>query len=171
MLLQPIGSVLGWLHIKWAGPSAAWTGLCCKHPWDRLPQPLFVLSSGIATATFCSFLWNPLYMSYANAAAFFYVHFPGLTSTPPHPHILICRQYLPVLKVSGEVSLLATVHSMSFPVVLHCEDVVSIELVVVFPWFGNRSQEAIWPVFGNTAFVETSLVDQDGVQLNPILFC
>ena len=47
MLLQPTGSVLGWLHIKWAGPSAAWTGLCCKHPWDQLLQPLFVLSSGI----------------------------------------------------------------------------------------------------------------------------
>ena len=38
-----------------------------------------------------------------------------------------------------------------------CEDAVSIQLVVVFPWFGNRSQEAVCPVFGNIAFVEAFL--------------
>ena len=47
VLLQPTVSVLGWLHTEWAGSSAAWTGLCCKHPQDRSPQPPFVLSSGI----------------------------------------------------------------------------------------------------------------------------
>ena len=53
--------------------------------------------------------------------------------------------------------------------VLHCEDVVSIQLVVVFPWFGNRSQEAVGPVFGNMAFVEAFLIDS--VQLSSVLFC
>ena len=50
-----------------------------------------------------------------------------------------------------------------------CEDAVSIQLVVVFPWFGNRSQEAVCPVFGNIAFVEAFLVNS--VQLSPVLFC
>ena len=45
-----------------------------------------------------------------------------------------------------------------------CEDAVSIQLVVVFPWFGNRSQEAVCPVFGNIAFLVNS------VQLSPALF-
>ena len=44
-----------------------------------------------------------------------------------------------------------------------CEDAVSIQLVVVFPWFGNRSQEAVCPVFGNIAFLVNS------VQLSPVL--
>ena len=52
--------------------------------------------------------------------------------------------------------------------VLHCEDAVSIQLVAVFPWFGNRSQEAACPVFGNITFVEAFLVNS--VQLSPILF-
>ena len=50
-----------------------------------------------------------------------------------------------------------------------CKDAVSIQLVVVFPWFGNRSQEAVCPVFGNIAFVEAFLVNN--VQLSPALFC
>ena len=50
-----------------------------------------------------------------------------------------------------------------------CEDEVSIELVMVFPWFGNRSQEAVCPVFGNIVFVEAFLVNS--VQLSPVLFC
>ena len=33
------------------------------------------------------------------------------------------------------------------------EDAVSIQPVMVFPWFGNRSQEAACPVFGNIAFL------------------
>ena len=50
-----------------------------------------------------------------------------------------------------------------------CEDAVSIQLVVVFPWFGNRSQEAVCPVFGNIVFVEAFLVNS--VQLSSVLFC
>ena len=50
--------------------------------------------------------------------------------------------------------------------VLHCEDAVSIQLVVVFPWFGNRSQEAACPILGNIAFVQAFLVDS--VQLSPV---
>ena len=41
--------------------------------------------------------------------------------------------------------------------------------VVVFPWFGNRSQEAACPVFGNIAFVKAFLVNS--VQLKPVLLC
>ena len=43
--------------------------------------------------------------------------------------------------------------------VLHCEDAESVELVVVFHWFGNRFQDAVCPVFGNIAFVDAFLVD------------
>ena len=50
-----------------------------------------------------------------------------------------------------------------------CQDAVSIQLVVVFPWFGNWSEEAVCPVFGNIAFVEAFLVNS--VQLSPVLFC
>ena len=50
-----------------------------------------------------------------------------------------------------------------------CEDGVSTQLVVVFPWFGNRSQEAVCPVFGNIVFVEAFLVNS--VQPSPVLFC
>ena len=44
-----------------------------------------------------------------------------------------------------------------------CEDVVFTR--VVFPWFGNRSQEDVCPVFGNIAFVEAFLLNS--VQLSP----
>ena len=50
-----------------------------------------------------------------------------------------------------------------------CEDAVSSQLVVVFPSFGNRSQEAVCPVFGNITIVEAFLVNS--VQLSPVLFC
>ena len=49
------------------------------------------------------------------------------------------------------------------------EDAVSIQLVMVFLWFGNRSQEAVCLAFGNIAFVEAFLVNS--VQLSPVLFC
>ena len=39
-----------------------------------------------------------------------------------------------------------SMHSISFPSVFYIEDVVSSQLVVVFPWFGNMSQEAVCPV-------------------------
>ena len=76
MLLQPTGSVLGWLHIKWAGPSAAWTGLCCKHQWDRLPQPLFVLSSGTLCICKCSCIF-PCTFSWSDIPP----------TSPPHPDL------------------------------------------------------------------------------------
>ena len=90
-----------------------------------------------------------------------HVHFPGLTP-------LSCREYLPVLEVSGDNFGSNAFHELPNGV-LHCEDAVSIQLVVVFHWFGNRSQEAVGPVFGNMAFVEAFLVDS--VQLSPVLFC
>ena len=46
-LPQSTGQVLGCLQIAWAGPSAGWTGFCCMHHRDRLPQPLLLISSGI----------------------------------------------------------------------------------------------------------------------------
>ena len=46
-LPQSTGPVLGCLQIAWAGPSAGWTGFCCMHHRDRLPQPLLLISSGI----------------------------------------------------------------------------------------------------------------------------
>ena len=47
-------------------------------------------------------------------------------------------------------------HSISFPSVFYIEDVVSSQLVVVFPWFGNISQEAVCPVL---RYVEDFLID------------
>ena len=49
------------------------------------------------------------------------------------------------------------------------EDAVSIQLVMVFLWFGNRSQEAVCLAFGNIALVKAFLVNS--VQLSPVLFC
>ena len=53
--------------------------------------------------------------------------------------------------------------------VLHYEVAVSIQLAVVFLWFGNRSQEAVCSVFGNIAFQKAFLVDS--VQLGLVPFC
>ena len=79
----------------------------------------------------CSFLWNPLYTSDANAALFSHVHFPGLN--PPD-----LRGVYPSARGLWRVSVNNAFHE--FPKsVLHCEDALSIQLVVVFPWFGNRS--------------------------------
>ena len=54
------GSVLGWLHIAWAGPSLAWTGLCRGCPRHRLPQPPFVLSFGIFPTRLMQIVSNPI---------------------------------------------------------------------------------------------------------------
>ena len=88
------------------------------------------------------------------------VHFPGLK--PP----MICSENLPVLEVPGKFPGNSAFHELTNGV--HCEDAVSIQLVVLFPWSGNRSQEAACPVFGNIAFVEAFLVNS--VDLSPILF-
>ena len=53
--------------------------------------------------------------------------------------------------------------------VLNDEVAVSIQLAVVFLWFGNRSQEVVCPVFGNIAFEKAFFVDS--VQLGPVPFC
>ena len=77
---------------------------------------------------------------------------------------MICGEYLPPLEVSGEFTGNNAFHEL-LNGALHCEDAVSIHLVLVFPCFRKRSQEAVCPVFGNTAFVEAFLVDN--VQLSP----
>ena len=99
------------------------------YPRDRLPQPLFVLFSGILRRRHMQMQLH-----------FPHVHFPGLTP-------LSCREYLPVLEVSGDNFGSNAFHELPNGV-LHCEDVVSIQVVVVSPWFGNRPQEAVCPVFG-----------------------
>ena len=66
---------------------------------------------------------------------------------------LICREYLPVLEVTGEFPGNNAFHELPNGVRL-CEYAVSIQLLVVFFLFGNRSQEAVCPVFGNIAFVK-----------------
>ena len=103
-----------WFHIAWTCASAAWTGLCCMHPPDRLPQLLPVLSSGIVRKRHIDI---------------YKCSFPGLPPTPPSPH--------PHPRFAGNISLssgslasfLASVRSMSFPtvfcIVLHSADLVS----------------------------------------------
>ena len=58
---------------------------------------------------------------------------------------------LPVLEVSGKFSGNDVLKALFGD--LHFMDTVSIELAVVLSWFGNRFQEAVWPVFGNVSFV------------------
>ena len=105
---------------------------------------LYASPRSIATATVCSFLWSPSYTLCANAATFSHVHFLGLNP-------LICREYLPVLEVSGEFPDNYSFHELPNGV-LHCEYAVSIQFVVVFPWFGNKFQETVCPLFVNIAF-------------------
>ena len=82
---------------------------------------------------------------------------------PPSPHLPpICREYLPILEVSSEFPGNNAFQELPNGV-LHYEVAVSIL------WFGNRSQEAVCPVFENIAFVKAFLVDS--VQLGPVPFC
>ena len=83
-----------------------------------MPQPLFVFSSEIL---------HTLHLQMQ-------LHFPICL-------FMICREYLPVLEVSGEFPGNNVFHEVPSGV-LHCKNVVSI-WVVVFLWFGNRSQETV----------------------------
>ena len=87
---------------------------------------------------------------------------------PPPPHPMICGENLPLLEVSGEFPGNSAFHELPNGL-LHCEDALSIQLVVGFLSFRKRSQEAVCPVFGNTAFVEAFLIDSE--QFSPVLFC
>ena len=86
--------------------------------------------------------------------------------TPPPPPPLICRE-IPVLLVSGEFPGNNAFQELPYGV-LHCEDAVSIQLVVVFPCFWNRSQDTVCPVFGNITVAEAYLIIS--AQFSPVLF-
>ena len=50
---------------------------------------LYASSRSIAAASVCSFLWNPSYTAYANATAFFHVHFPLVDAVLGCMYVLI----------------------------------------------------------------------------------
>ena len=122
------------------------TQYCMSRSISSLNWTLLYASwRSIATATVCSFLWSLLYTQCANAATFSHVHFLGLKP-------LICTGlYLPVLEVSGEFPDNYAFHELPNGVP-HCEYAVFIQFVVVFPWFGNKFQETVCPLFVNIAF-------------------
>ena len=79
-----------------SAPALLLTQYCMSRSISSLNWTLLYASPrSIATATVCSFLWSPSYTLCANAATFSHVHFLGLNP-------LICREYIPVLEVSGE---------------------------------------------------------------------
>ena len=130
------------------------------HPSEYLPQPLLVLSSRIL----CK---NSMVRFICKGSCIFPCAFSWSEPPLPSSPLLICREYLPVLKVSVEFPGNKSFHEL-LSGVLNCEGAISIQLVVVLPWFGNRFQKAVCPVFRNIAFVGTFLVHT--VQLSPVLF-
>ena len=113
----------------------------------ELPQPLLVLSSGILCA-------NSIVHFICKGSCIF-------------PCAFSWSEPLSVNKVSVKFPGDKAFHEL-LSGVLNCEAVVSVQLVVVLPCFGNRFQKAVCPVFRNIAFVGTFLVDT--VQLSPVLF-
>lgn len=112
----------------------------------------------IATAIVCSFLWNPSYRSYANAAALFNVHFPGLNPVT-HPDF---QGVSPCPRDLWRVSWHMSFPSVSCSVIMRCS--------FSFRWsfsglgIGLRKLSVQY-----SAFVKAFLVDS--VQLSPDLFC
>ena len=68
----------------------------------------------------------------------------------------IFREYHPDLEVSGDFPGNSAFRELSNGV-LCCEVAVFIQPAMVIPWFGDRLQEAICPVFGNVTCVNVSL--------------
>ena len=100
----------------------------------------------IATATICSFPWNPLY-TYKNAIALFHVHFPLSWSEPDppppplqtHTHTSHLQGVYPCLSRSV-VNFLTTIQSLSFSAVFNqiSQNSVCMRQICIVPSTSNK---------------------------------